>query len=167
MWLREMQASGRRQDLSGRIEDPEPTHGSNTSPNTKRRPRVLLRWGQQVAWAHPAVAGLPPPPRPRTRGVVVPTFPLQASPTSFPRAAARRPQPSPGRTSSSAGSGPPPAGTLPQGPVRLPRDHRRRIPAGPRGAKSAPQDGKLQKSWALGPPPRLSRNSRPRRPSRG
>lgn len=32
---------------------------------------------------------------------------------------------------------------------------------GPRGAESARQDGKLQKSPARGPPPRLSRNSRP------
>lgn len=32
---------------------------------------------------------------------------------------------------------------------------------GPRSAKSAQQDGKLQKSSALCPPPRFSRNSRP------
>ena len=38
---------------------------------------------------------------------------------------------------------------------------RKRIPVGPRSAKSAQRDGKLQKSSALCPPPRLSRNSRP------
>ncbi|KAJ8787521.1 hypothetical protein J1605_023006 [Eschrichtius robustus] len=50
----------------------------------------------------------------------------------------------------SAGSRPLPPGT-----------QRRRIPVGPRSAKSAQRDGKLQKSSALCPPPRLSRNSRP------
>lgn len=50
----------------------------------------------------------------------------------------------------SAGSRPLPPGT-----------QRRRIPVGPRSAKSAQRDGKLQKSSPLCPPPRLSRNSRP------
>lgn len=38
---------------------------------------------------------------------------------------------------------------------------RRQIPVGPRSAKSAQRDGKLQQYWPLSPPPALSRNSRP------
>jgi hypothetical protein len=69
----------------------------------------------------------------------VSTFPSQASPTSFPPLPARPPDPG----------------------LRGLGDQRRRIPVGPRSAKSAEQDGKLQKSSPLCPPPPLSRNSRP------
>lgn len=51
-----------------------------------------------------------------------------------------------------------------QGPDRSPLNApgtRRQIPLGPRSAKSAQRDGKLQQYWPLGPPPALSRNSRP------
>lgn len=45
-------------------------------------------------------------------------------------------------------------------PLR-PSGTRRQIPVGPRSAKSARRDGKLQQYWPLGPPPAPSRNSRP------
>lgn len=51
-----------------------------------------------------------------------------------------------------------------QGPDRpplYPLGTRMQIPVGPRSAKSARRDGKLQQYWPLGPPPALSRNSRP------
>lgn len=51
-----------------------------------------------------------------------------------------------------------------QGPDRsplYPLGTRRQIPVGPRSAKSAHRDGKLQQYWPLGPPPAPSRNSRP------
>lgn len=51
-----------------------------------------------------------------------------------------------------------------QGPDRSPLHPpgtRRQIPVGPRSAKSAQRDGKLQQYWPLGPPPAPSRNSRP------
>lgn len=90
-------------------------------------------------------------PRPAARAAEfsVFTFPPQAAPTSF---LAHRPHPPPARV-----RGPHLRGV----PCASPGTKRRRIPVGPRGAKSARQDGKLQKSPARGPPPRLSRNSRP------
>lgn len=90
-------------------------------------------------------------PRPAARAAEfsVFTFPPQAAPTSF---LSHRPRPPPARV-----RGPHLRGV----PCASPGTKRRRIPVGPRGAKSARQDGKLQKSPARGPPPRLSRNSRP------
>lgn len=46
-------------------------------------------------------------------------------------------------------------------PPYVPPGTRRQIPVGPRSAKSAQRDGKLQQYWPLGPPPAPSRNSRP------
>lgn len=46
-------------------------------------------------------------------------------------------------------------------PRYIPLGTRRQIPVGPRSAKSAQRDGKLQQYWPLGPPPEPSRNSRP------
>lgn len=43
----------------------------------------------------------------------------------------------------------------------IPLGTRSQIPVGPRSAKSAQRDGKLQQYWPLGPPPEPSRNSRP------
>lgn len=67
----------------------------------------------------------------------------------FPPVPSRPPSPGPGGRASR------------RVPSASPRTKRRRIPAGPRSAKSEAQDGKLQKSSPLCPPPRLSRNSRP------
>lgn len=63
-------------------------------------------------------------------------------------------------------SGPPGPGNrvgrrVPIVPHYIPFGTRRQIPVGPRSAKSAQRDGKLQQYWPLGPPPAPSRNSRP------
>lgn len=83
----------------------------------------------------------------RPTGFSVSTFPSQASPTSFPTGPARPPSPG---SRTSAGSRPLPA-PGPKGGEFL------WVPGVPR----VQRDGKLQKSSALCPPPRLSRNSRP------
>lgn len=83
----------------------------------------------------------------RPTGFSVSTFPSQASPTSFPTGPAR--PPSPGSRTSAASRPLPAPG--PKGGEFL------WVPGVPR----VQRDGKLQKSSALCPPPRLSRNSRP------
>lgn len=76
------------------------------------------------------------------------SFSCQASPTSLPTGPTR---PVPG-TAPAAGSG--------LFPLDIPGT-RTQIPMGPRSAKSAQRDGKLQQRWPLGPPLAPSRNSRP------
>lgn len=159
MWLREMQAPGHRQDASGRIEDPEPAHGSNTHfcehQTTAKGPAQV---GQQVAVGAPRpsrVCRLPRARDPRGRG------PHLSSP-GLSHFLPRRPPPSPGRTSSSAGSGPPPAGTRPLPPG--PGGEFLRVPGGPRVGR------KTGNCKSLGPsalPRGFPVTPAPRRPSRG